>query len=240
MPGTPSTMSTGVRRAFNTAVVVAGLAACAPRERINASCEWTDTVRASMPAPSDARRKHIEEDVRVAQDLGIRYGDSVTGRIYDDAHRQARARCTDSSFQSIMRQHDAPRAELDAATGARIAWPDVPLVFVPTLLLFIVASRVVVRNIAGAYDPGDRLIPLVILCILTPLAALAAVGFAQILAGVVEETRMRSDHLSFRGAYMPIHVYKYVAFAVAAAVFAVIAAGYRRHLGSRRKDYSSR
>jgi hypothetical protein len=229
-PSSPFT--TGFRHAFRPAAVMIALTACAPRERINSSCEWRDSVRTSLPASSDIRRKHIEEDVRVAQDLGIRYGDSVTGRIYNDAHRAARAYCTDASFLSITRQHGATRAEIDAAVGARIAWPDVPLVFAPTLLLFIAASRIVVRNIAGAYEPEDRLIPIIILCILTPVAALVAVGFTQILAGGVEEIRMRSDHLSFRGAYLSIHVYKYAAAAVAAGVFALIASGYRRHLGT--------
>ena len=213
-------------------VMLVLIAACMPPERINASCEWVDSVRTADQSPS-ARRRHIEEDVRVAQDLGIRYGDSVAGRVWDDANRTARQACTNALIDSAMRRHSASRTEIEAAIGARIAWPDVLVVFLPVLLIFGAASRVTVRAVARGYESADRLMPVVILVILTPIAALVGVAFGQIWAAGVEEIRMRSDHLSFRAAYLPLHTYKVAAFLVAGTVFALVAAGYRRHLGRR-------
>ena len=231
--GSPATR---FRSAVRAAAVVAGLTSCMPRERINASCEWKDSV--SIPSRvSSARRKHIEEDVRVAQDLGIRYGDSLAGRLWYGANRDARESCTNASLQSIMRQHAASRAELDSARGARVTWPDLLLVFAPMLLLFALASYFIVRSIASGFDADDRLIPIIILIVLTPIAALLAVGIGQVWSGMVEEARLRTNHLSYRFVYLPFHVYKPVALVVAAAVFAVIAARYRRYLGSGRKRF---
>lgn len=234
MPASLSDISLWFRCAVCAAAVVTGLTSCMPSERINASCEWKDSVRISNRA-SSARRKHIEEDVRVAQDLGIRYGDSIAGRLWYGANREARESCTNASVQSIVRQHSATSAELDSARGTRVTWPDVLFVFAPMLLLFGVASRVTVRKVAGAFDADDRIIPIIILIVLTPIAALLAVGLGQVWAGVVEEARLRTNHLSYRFAYLPFYVYKSVALLVAATVFALIAAGYRRHLGSERK-----
>ena len=69
---------------------------CLPAERINRSCEWREP-----PGATHGGRTHLVEDVRVAQDLGIRFGDSVGGRIWNEANRRAREECTEASFASI-------------------------------------------------------------------------------------------------------------------------------------------
>jgi hypothetical protein len=221
-------------RSISAVSIAIAATACAPRERINASCEWKDTVEV-LDGASLARRKHIEEDVRVAQDLGIRYGDSLAGRVWDDANRTARETCTNASFDSIIRQHGASPSEVDAAIGARIVWPDLFLVFIPWVLLLAAGSHAAVRTIASMFDTDDRLVPIIIFVVLTPVAAFIGVALGQIWSGFVEEIRMRSDHLSFRGAYLSIYVHRPLAVVVAVAIFGLIAARYRHHLGTGRR-----
>ncbi|MGQ0816342.1 MAG: hypothetical protein ACT4O1_18085 [Gemmatimonadota bacterium] len=102
------------------------------------------------------------------------------------------------------------------------------------LLVFIAASRVVVRHVASEYGSEDRLIVVIVLSVLAPIAALVGVGVAQIWAVVIEELRLRSDHISYRAAYLPLYVYKEVAWAVAAALFLAVAAGVMRRWPSGR------
>jgi hypothetical protein len=181
-------------------------------------------------APPDARPSwnHLKEDVRLAQELAIRYADSVAGRMPSDTHRQAHEACTNRSFQEIMRRHQVSRAQIAAAIGARELWIDVVLVIAPMLVLFGVASRIIMQHIFAGFDPEDWVIALAIVLLLTPIVAFAGVGVAQIWAVLVEEYRLRSNHISYRAAYLPLYVYKEVAWTVAGALFLATAVRVRR------------
>lgn len=210
--------------ALRVAAPLVACLACMPQERVNRSCEWRNDSVVLTPPGTRERHLHLSEDVRVAQDLGIRHGDSVGGRHFYAANVDARTACTEASFEQIMRQHQVSRAELVAVTGAREYWADALLVIIPMLLLFLAVSRYVVRRIAVGYDTDDRWILVLILAVLTPIAAGVGVGFAQIWAVLVEEARLRSDHISYRAAYLPLYVYKELAWLTAGALFVAIAA----------------
>lgn len=207
-------------------LVVSALIACLPAERINRSCEWKgDAGRHD--------RAHLVEDIRVAQDLGIRYGDSVGGRIWNEANSRARERCTEASFGVIMRQHNVSRADINALIGARDLWFDFLTVMLPTALLFAAASRQVVRHVAAGYDASDRPIMIAVLTALTPIAAAIGLGIGQIWGVVVEEARLRSDHISYRAANTPMYEYKWTVFALAAGIFLTFVASEVFHRRSR-------
>jgi hypothetical protein len=186
-----------MRRAISTPILVLLAAAtCMPQARINRSCEWRNDSVEIGPPGSAARRNHLKEDVRVAQDLGIRYGDSTKGRIWSEEHLRARASCTNASLEQIKRQHGASQSEIVAVTGARELWLDLLLVVVPMLILYLMASRLFVRHVVGGFDSDDRVIVLLILGALVPMMAFAGVGIARVWAVSVEQLRLRSDHIS--------------------------------------------
>jgi hypothetical protein len=93
--------------------------------------------------------------VRVAEELGIRYADSVAGGMFTDFYVRLRERCTAASLDEIMRRHNVSRAEIAAVTGARELWIDLLVVFLPMTAVFLVMSRRVVRRIVAGYDPED-------------------------------------------------------------------------------------
>ena len=205
------------------AILMIASVGCMPQNRVNSSCEWrNDPVRLAAPGTRE-RRQHLAEDVRVAQDLGIRHGDSVGGRLWHAPSLQARAACTEASFQQIMRQHHVSREELIAVTGARDPLIDLLLVILPTALLFAIASHATVRRVVAGLDANRKIVLIVLACI-TPLAAFLGVGFAQIWGVVVEEARLRSNHISYRAAYIPLYVYKEAAWLIAGALFAGVSA----------------
>ena len=153
-------MRLGGRRAFGARGVVAsvllGAAGCLPRARVNAACRWVGDA-ADVAAPS-AHRTHLVEDVRVAEDLGVRYADAVIGRpppsmaSWDSARRV----CAESALAESAGRHGVPRAELAALIGAREPWVDLLAVFLPMGALFVVASRTVVGRLVAGYPPGGR------------------------------------------------------------------------------------
>lgn len=168
--------------------------------------------------------------MRVAQDLGIRFGDSVGGRIWSDRNFRARESCTNASLQEIVRLHGVSNAEIVAVTGARELWLDFVLVFAPMLALFVAASRIFVGHVTAEYGPEDRLIVVILLTLLTPIIAFAGVGVAQVWAVVIEELRLRSDHISYRAAYLPLYVYRNAAWAIAGTLFLAVTVRVRREV----------
>lgn len=199
-------------------------AGCLPKERLNDACRFTDDV-AVLPPPGDpARRAHLIEDVRVAQWLGIRHGDVVAGRVFSEAHRRARAQCTDASFGAVMRHHGVARAELAAVTGAREPWVDLLVVFLPVTAIFLALGHSAVRRVVAGYDPEDHWVATGVLAVLTPLAAGFGLGMTQMWAWLVEMIRVRDEHISYRAGYLPSSRHGWLIWGVAMGLFAAVAA----------------
>ncbi len=209
-------------------VIAAGLAsaACLPRERLNASCKWTGDSAVLRPPGDATRRKHLTEDVRVAEELGIRYADSVAGGMVTDRYVRLRDWCTEVSIREVVRRHGASRAEITAATGARELWIDLLAVFLPMTALFLVASRRVARHVVAEYDPEDRWVAVAVLVVLAPLAAGIGMMLTQLWAWLVEMLRFRNLHISYRAARLPVSAARYgwPLWGVAMGLFASVAA----------------
>jgi hypothetical protein len=199
---------------------------CLPRERLNSSCRWTPDSGALPPPGDPARRGHLIEDVRVAEELGIRYADSVAGGMVSDTYLRLRDRCTAASLDEIMRRHNVSREEIAAVTGARELWIDLLAVFLPTTALFLVVSRRVARHVVAGYDPEDRWVAVAVLAALTPLVAGAALAATQLWAWLVEMLRYRNCHISYRAARLPVSAaqYGWLLWGVAMGLFAGVAA----------------
>jgi hypothetical protein len=214
-----------VSRTLVAMVACLGLVACLPSDRINAACRWTDDATLLPPPGDRARRAHLIEDVRVAQDLGVRYGDAIAGRIDTPANREGQARCTALSIAEIMRRHGVSRAEIAAVTGARELWVDLVAVFLPVFAPLLLVANRSGRRLAVSHGAGERGPALVVLAIWIPMAGAIALGLCQTWGMMVEESRSRSDHVSFRAFQLPASRHPWIVFSVAATLFAVVAVG---------------
>jgi hypothetical protein len=206
------------RRALAACGFALAATACLPRARTNAECRWTDDVTALAPPGDRARRAHLLEDVRVAEDLGVRHADAVRGRRLTPAYVVTRQRCTEASLQAIARQHAVSAAEVTALVGAREPWIDALAVFLPIGILFAVASRVAVRRLAPRGAATVRL------AIAAPCAAALAVAAAQTWGDVVETARLGNAHIGPRAAALPARTHGWTAWGAATALFAAVAA----------------
>lgn len=196
---------------------------CLPRERLNTACRWT-ADSAVLPPPGDpARRAHLIEDIRVAEELGIRHGDAILGHVNTDTGRRAREWCTEISMQEIMHRHNVSRAELASLTGVRVLWVDLLAVFLPMGAVFLVVSRRVIERVVAGYDPEDRWLALAVLIILMPVAAGLALGVTQMWGWLVEVLRVRDEHISYRAFELPASRHGWLVWGAAMALFAVVA-----------------
>ena len=195
--------------------------ACVPRERTNADCRWIAETT-PLPPGDRARRAHLLEDVRVAKDLGIRFADASAGRFSSPAWLHAQRWCTERSLTEIERVHRVSRPELETVGRARELWVDLLAVLLPVTVLFAVAGRAVAASVVGAYDREDRGVAAVVLAVLAPLAAGLAVGAAQVWGVLVEQLRVRNDHISYRAFELPASRHGWLLWGFALALFAGI------------------
>lgn len=194
---------------------------CLPRERINADCQWT--LDAALTAADERTRSaHLLEDVRVARELGIRYADVSAGRMNRPEWRRALEWCTERSLTEIEGAHGASRAELTRVGSTRELWIDLLAVMLPVALLFAAVSRVIVARVFTDYGRDDRRVAAVVMAILTPLAGGVAVAVAQMWGVVVEQLRLRDDHISYRAVDLPADRHGWLLWAIAIALFAGI------------------
>jgi hypothetical protein len=176
-----------------------------------------------MPSPSAGNRAHLVEDVRLAEDLSIRFADSAVGRIGNDAWTAAQENCRSDLFAGISRRHSVPEAEVAALMGARDWWFDLFVLLLPAALPFFFASRRIAGGLLARYDAEDRWLPLLILVFLTPLVAGMGVLITQQWGWIVESLRLRNDHISYRVFLLPASRHGWLLWGIGMLLFATAA-----------------
>jgi len=217
--------------------------ACLPPQRLNSSCRWENDTVTLAAGDAGARRAHLVEDVRVAEEAGIRYADSVAGGMVTERYLRLRDSCTEASILEVLRRHGASRAEVAAVTGARDLWVDLLAVFVPMTALFLAASWVVIGRILAGYDSEDRWLAAAVLAALTPIAAGVGMAATQLWSWLVEMARFRNAHISYRAARLPVSAAQHgwllwVAAMVLFAAVAIAVMALRRDVKPRRRPWS--
>lgn len=175
-------------RGATIAIAVILIAGCGGDR--NDVCEW---------APPAGDRSLID-DVRLAEDLAIRYADARGKR---ESWRSTREGCEARLFRAIADQHDSSLAEI-ASIREGFSRRGLDLaVYGPMLGLCGLASWWLVRATAlrfGASEPIPRACAVVVG---TLVIAAAVIGIGQVWAGLVEAIRIGNGHLSYRASRIP-------------------------------------
>src|SRR4029453_12201378 len=77
---------------------------CVDHNRVNDRCEWSESETV-IDLDKARDRRHLGNDVELAEELGIRYGDSFREREGIVEERQRREQCTVVLFTPIARLH---------------------------------------------------------------------------------------------------------------------------------------
>ena len=139
------------------------------------------------------------------------------------AWHDAQRRCTELAFVEMMRAHHLTRTELMSMDHERESWVDVLVVFLPACVLFLLASRFTVAHVAAGYDSQDRAFAAVVLAALAPLAAGVGLALVHIWGVIVEQLRLRNDHISYRAFDLPASRHGWLLWSVAVILFSAAA-----------------
>ena len=183
-----------------------------------------DTAAVALPT-NPAGRAHLVEDVRVAEELGVRYADAAVGRPPPSmtSWDSARAECVGASLAAAARRHHVPRAELAAVSGVREPWVDLLTVLLPMAALFVAASRAVARRLVAGHAPGERAGAAALLALLAPCAAALALGVTQNWGVLVEMARLGNGHISYRALQLPASRHGWLVWGAGVGLFAAVA-----------------
>lgn len=175
------------------------LPACAPRDRVNARCEWTGDSAEALDLSRTGDWRHLVADAQLAEDLAIRYDDAEEARGNRD---NVGARCLATLVATIGTRHGVTGADVHRARAHRDAEFD-RAVLGSFVALFAVVVWLGCRIAWRRYVPD----PPVVRIAAAALAALAASALAVPLSSLWivtwEMVRVGNDHLSAARAAKP-------------------------------------
>jgi hypothetical protein len=211
-----------------TLLLLVGLAGCIDRSRINSACRWADPVVGPLDLHDASQRGHLRDDVLVAEELGIRLGDTFRGIKSIEERRRLREDCTASLFGEITRAHHVTVGEIHAAQEERDITGDIAVVLLPMLVVFVFAARHYADRVRRSFEPDDRWMTLLATVLLSFAISGAILLIGTLWAWLVEMLRLGSSHLSYRAARMPWRRYAPALFIGAVLLFWLIAWRRRR------------
>lgn len=196
------------------ALATLSVSSCSRRGGLNFSCQWVDPTVAPLDLRSESGVQHLMDDIRVAEELAIRYGDRLAGwRLIEtfgvvsrhggvkdrDAGRRAREECASTLLRTIGSTHAVTEADIDRIRP-RLQERGLDLqVTIPVAVLLAFAVRRFVRWLPTRFDAGERLGWLVATSfgsLLIPLLVVAAGGAWAVLVEIVQ---VGNEHLAHRG-----------------------------------------
>ena len=220
------------RRLALALLVAAALAACAPRDRLNADCRWTGDDTAPLDITRTADRQQLTDDVALAEDLAIRYADRTRGLRsghFDgmDVYHATRERCVAALLVDIGRRHGVDPQALLALRGHRPLMVDVA-VGLSFAIIYLLVAALAAGGLVRRFPPDDPLPAVVASCLVALVAAAVAMLAMPVWAGIIEMVRIENVHMSYRALQLPWNQHRAAVFLTALLFFlAVTGARYR-------------
>ena len=202
-------------------VLVAG---CLPRERLDSNCSWRGDSAFAVDLRNRTEAAHLQLDVTLADEIGMRYGDQFRRRIPIAQTRRLGDECTDSLFGVVERLHNVDPSAVLSLRGRRDPWIDFATIYLPMIVLFALAADPIARRVGSNFDVEDEWARIVALIAIALLVAGAGVLLAQLWSTTVEAWRLRDGHLSYRTNRLPIGNHALLAWLTGVVLFLGVAA----------------
>ncbi|OFW37963.1 MAG: hypothetical protein A3J29_04530 [Acidobacteria bacterium RIFCSPLOWO2_12_FULL_67_14b] len=156
-----------------------------------AACDW--------PAAHPGSVTTLLDDVRMAEDLAIRFADAEG---YKPGWRGTREACEASLFAGLATARGLAIADVVTARSQLDQRGFDWLVNIPMATLCLLAGFMLTRRIANRF--GGETVPTVVAAVLASIAlAVAVVAVGQVWAGLIETIRLGNGHLSYRAFRIP-------------------------------------
>lgn len=183
-------------------VMVVCTSGCLARSRLNSNCEWIGEAAAvHLDLHGLADRVHLIEDVEIAEENGIRYGDSFRKHDGQEEEDRQRTRCTAALLTDISQVHGLTPGEVERARGRRLWYVDWLVALVFGTLYWRVSSRFV-SGLFGRVSVDDRAAAIVAVlgaALFISLAGLMALNVFAMAVEVVRHADMHGSYPASRG-----------------------------------------
>jgi len=173
---------------------------CSMRAGMNDACQWPSEPATALDPTNRAHQRHLVDDVRVAEELGIRYDDSRRARGAPSPGKPVkRDECDTALFNEIAARH-AVRLD-DVREGRRRlaegSWN--PAMYLPLAALYAVAALTTARRIRRRfYGPDEKAAVLVATFAASVAISASLLPLGHLWGGIVEMVRVGNQHMSYR------------------------------------------
>jgi hypothetical protein len=206
-------------RILALAICAAGVAACALPKGMNDECGWPSEQAFVLDLQDAAYRRHLLNDVRVAEELGVRFHDTYLnrGRGRPD-WPLTRDDCDASLFESIGRNHNVTMVDIRGArTQLSQQWD--PFTYVPLAALYFVGAFGMSRWIRRRFA-NDEWAPTMVAALFASMVLAGCVlALGHLWGGAVEMVRLGNMHMTYRADRLGWHGHASSLFMAGTLVF---------------------
>ena len=189
------------------AICAAGVAACALPKGMNDECRWPSEQAFVLDLQDAGHRQHLLNDVRVAEELGVRFHDTYLnrGRGRPD-WPLSRDDCDATLFESIGRNHQVTIADIrQARMQLSQRWD--PFTYVPLAVLYAVGAFGLSRSIRRRFA-NDEWGPKIVAALFASMVLSGCVlALGHLWGGAVEMVRLNNMHMTYRADRLGWHGY---------------------------------
>lgn len=217
------------------------LQGCLRRGPRNSNCQWPSESSTALDLRTLSQQRHLSEDAELAEDLAIRYADVHHGPHsghFEGMVEYARARdqCMAGLFQNVARTHQLSETQVRQFLGRRRSDWDLAVSF-SFAVLYGWSAYALAGWVNRLYPASEsRLARVALILYVSVIVSLAGVWVGELWAGLMENLRVGSGHLSYRGARVPWSHHGVVLFAAGASLFWIFAAWQRRAVSGSRSS----
>lgn len=187
-----------------------------------ADCRWPTEDSGRLDLRDRAAAEHLVEDVRIAEDLAIRFGDArwAPGPVRAQGRHE---QCLAPTLSQIASRHDVPLGTVLAARESLSDRGVDPAVNVPVGLFSVFLGLFVVRRLTRRFAYKEELLANVVASVLaSAMVGVVTLAFGRLWEGGVEIIRLGNDHLSYRGLRLQWTQHPLELLAAGVAVFWVV------------------
>jgi len=215
------------RRLLAPLLLMAMLGACAPRERLNANCEWTNDPPQRLDPGTRAGDRHLISDATIAEELAIRYADRLRGRRSGhfagmDEYALTRERCMASLFAVVATRHGVRSETVREHISRRRVDVDLA-VLVSFAAFYALACRLLARRLVDRFPSSERFPAVAATAVTSVMASAGGLMIFALWAAAWEMMRVGTTHLSYRGAREPWNQPRAELFVAGVGLFCAIA-----------------
>lgn len=199
-------------------LALGGSTGCAGHHPFRADCEWpAEGPPKALNLQNSSQRWRLSDEAEFAEDLAIRYADRFAGPgsgNFENMAQYQRTRdgCMTLLFRSIAMSHSVTEQDVRQSLGRRRISFDLAVTLSFALVFAFGVSRVTRAVIRTHLSNNGWVGTLVMVAFVAIAASLAGLTMGEQWCATMEDLRLGTGHLSYRGERIPWSRHRVVVF----------------------------